>query len=153
MVVFTEQGQRERLARRYAEELTADLETANRQLSAYALQAEELATTQERNRLAREIHDNLGHYLTVVNVQIAAAKVLLAADPQRALDALDKAQTLTQEGLGAVRQSVAALRESPLGKRPLPEAISALVTESNNAGIVTELVVRGTPTTWPPTKN
>ncbi|MBK7175755.1 MAG: sensor histidine kinase [Candidatus Promineifilaceae bacterium] len=145
VVVFTEQGQRERLARRYAEELTADLETANRQLSAYALQAEELATTQERNRLAREIHDNLGHYLTVVNVQIAAAKVLLAADPQRALDALDKAQTLTQEGLGAVRQSVAALRESPLGKRPLPEAISALVTESNNAGIVTELVVRGTP--------
>ncbi|MBP6471434.1 MAG: sensor histidine kinase [Chloroflexi bacterium] len=145
VVVFTEQGQRERLARRYAEELTADLEAANRQLSAYALQAEELATTQERNRLAREIHDNLGHYLTVVNVQIAAAKVLLAADPQRALDALDKAQTLTQEGLGAVRQSVAALRESPLGKRPLPEAISALVTESNNAGIVTELVVWGTP--------
>ena len=145
VVVFTEQGQRERLARRYAEELTADLEAANRQLSAYALQAEELATTQERNRLAREIHDNLGHYLTVVNVQIAAAKVLLAADPQRALDALDKAQTLTQEGLGAVRQSVAALRESPLGKRPLPEAIAALVTESNNAGIVTELVVRGTP--------
>lgn len=145
VVVFTEQGQRERLARRYAEELTADLEAANRQLSAYALQAEELATTQERNRLAREIHDNLGHYLTVVNVQIAAAKVLLAADPQRALDALDKAQTLTQEGLGAVRQSVAALRESPLGKRPLPEAIAALVTESNNAGIVTELTVRGTP--------
>ncbi len=145
VVVFPEQGQRERLARRYAEELTADLEAANRQLSAYALQAEELATTQERNRLAREIHDNLGHYLTVVNVQIAAAKVLLAADPQRALDALDKAQTLTQEGLGAVRQSVAALRESPLGKRPLPEAIAALVTESNNAGIVTELVVRGTP--------
>ncbi len=147
VVIFTEQGVREREARRRAEELTADLAAANRQLSAYAVQAEELATIQERNRLAREIHDNLGHYLTVVNVQIAAAKVLLASDAARAVEALDKAQALTQEGLGAVRQSVAALRESPLGQRPLPDALADLVQESNNAGIVTELTLVGSPRT------
>ncbi|MCZ7672704.1 MAG: histidine kinase [Chloroflexi bacterium] len=64
VVVFTKLGKNEREARQRAEELTAELEPANRQLAAYAIQAEELATTQERNRLAREIHDNLGHYLT-----------------------------------------------------------------------------------------
>ncbi|MCA9872324.1 MAG: sensor histidine kinase [Anaerolineales bacterium] len=145
VVIFAEQGVRERTARHRAEELTAELAAANRQLSAYALQAEELAITQERNRLAREIHDNLGHYLTVVNVQIAAAKVLLGSDTERAVAALDKAQALTQEGLGAVRQSVAALRESPLGQRPLPEALADLVRQSNNTGIVTEMAVRGRP--------
>lgn len=145
VVIFAEQGVRERTARHRAEELTIELAAANRQLSAYALQAEELAITQERNRLAREIHDNLGHYLTVVNVQIAAAKVLLGSDTERAVAALDKAQALTQEGLGAVRQSVAALRESPLGQRPLPEALADLVRQSNNTGIVTEMAVRGRP--------
>ena len=80
MVVFTNLSVNERKARLKAEELSADLEAANQQLSEYAIQAEELATIEERNRLAREIHDNLGHYLTVVNVQIGAAKVLMDKD-------------------------------------------------------------------------
>ena len=145
VVVFTNLGINERKARLRAEELTADLEEANRQLSEYAIQAEELATTQERNRLAREIHDNLGHYLTVVNVQIGAAKVLMDQDPTKAVDALDKAQNLTQEGLKAVRQSVAALRESPVGQRPLPEAITLLTETTSQAGIVTEFSMQGEP--------
>jgi signal transduction histidine kinase len=150
VAVFTQQGQRERVARQQAERLTADLAEANHQLAAYAVQAEELATTEERNRLAREIHDNLGHYLTVVNVQIGAARVLLTAEPERADAALDKAQKLTQEGLAAVRQSVAALRESPLAKRPLPDAIADLIQASNNAGIVTEFSLIGQPRSLSP---
>ncbi len=143
VVVFTNLGVNERKARLQAEELSADLEAANQQLSAYAIQVEELATIEERNRLAREIHDNLGHYLTVVNVQIGAAKVLMDKDPSKAKDALDKAQNLTQEGLKAVRQSVAALRESPVGQRPLSEAISLLTETTTQAGIVTEFSVTG----------
>jgi signal transduction histidine kinase len=145
VVVFTRLGENERAARLRAERLTAELEAANHQLSAYAAQVEELATTQERNRVAREIHDNLGHYLTVINVQIGAAKVLLDQDSDKTMAALDKAQGLTQEGLKAVRQSVAALRESPLGKRPLPEAIALLTETTTQAGIVTEFVVKGEP--------
>jgi len=143
VVVFTNLGVNERKARLKAEELTADLEAANQQLSEYAIQAEELATIEERNRLAREIHDNLGHYLTVVNVQIGAAKVLMDKDTDKAKDALDKAQGLTQEGLKAIRQSVAALRESPVGQRPLSEAISLLTATTTQAGIVTEFSVKG----------
>ena len=72
----------EQRAREHAEQLASELDTTNHQLVEYAAQAEKLAAAQERNRIAREIHDNLGHYLTIVNIQIEAARVTLATDPE-----------------------------------------------------------------------
>jgi len=143
VVLFTQLRQNEREARVKAEELARQLEVANRQLAEYASQAEELAATQERNRLAREIHDNLGHYLTIVNVQIEAAKVTSESDHSRALDALNKAQELARKGLNSVRESVAALRVSPIEGRSIDEAISELIEESQSAGVQTEFKVIG----------
>jgi len=137
VVVFTRVAASEREAR------TA-LAEANQLLRDHAVQVEELATTKERNRLAREIHDSLGHYLTVVNVQISAAQAILAQDRPRALDHLSKAQALTQEGLAEVRHSVAALRASPTESRPLPEALAKLAEQWDAAGLRAEFVVAGT---------
>jgi signal transduction histidine kinase len=145
IAVFAQMRLNEAHAREHAEQLMVELEEANVQLAAYATQAEELAMTQERNRLAREIHDNLGHYLTIVNVQIEAAKVVMDSEPDRALDAMNKAQELAQKGLIRVRESVAALRESPVSARPLHEAIASLVAEAQSTGIVTEFKVAGDP--------
>src|SRR6266436_2148774 len=136
VVVFTRVAASEREAR-------TELAEANQQLRDRASQVEELATTKERNRLAREIHDSLGHYLTVVNVQIGAAQAIFAQDAARALDHLSKAQSLTQEGLGEVRRSVAALRASPTESRPLPEALAKLVEQWNAAGMHVALTVAG----------
>ncbi len=143
VVIITQMQMNEQRAREKAERLTRDLEAANRQLAEYASQAEELAATQERNRLAREIHDHIGHYLTIVNVQIEAAKVTLDSDPKRALGSLNKAQELAQKGLASVRESVAALRVSPLENRSLEEAISALVDETQATGITAKFNVLG----------
>ena len=137
VVVFTRVAASEREAR------TA-LAEANQLLRDHAVQVEELATTKERNRLAREIHDSLGHYLTVVNVQIGAAQAILDLDRQRALDHLSNAQALTQEGLAEVRHSVAALRASPIESRPLPEALAKLAEQWNAAGLHAKFVVAGT---------
>ena len=145
VAVFAQMRLNEQQSRERAERLMAELEKANIQLAAYATQAEELAMTQERNRLAREIHDTLGHYLTVVNVQIEAARVVIESDPARALNAMDKAQELTQKGLARVRESVAALRESPVSNRSLDEAIASLVNETQSSGIVAEFTVSGEP--------
>jgi signal transduction histidine kinase len=145
VVVFAQMRLNEQQARERAEQLAAELEKANVQLAAYATQAEELAMTQERNRLAREIHDNLGHTLTIINVQLEAARVVMDSDPGRALDAMNKAQELAQKGLAGVRGSVAALRESPVSNRPLSEAIAGLVQEAQSAGVVTEFKVAGEP--------
>lgn len=143
VVLFTQLRLNERGAREKAEGLARQLESANRRLAEYASQAEELAVTQERNRLAREIHDNLGHYLTIVNVQIEAAKATFETNPTRALDALNKAQDLAKKGLTGVRESVAALRVSPVENRPVEEAIAELIEESQVTGIETRFKVVG----------
>jgi signal transduction histidine kinase len=115
------------------------------ELREYAFQAGELATVRERNRLAREIHDSLGHYLTVVNVQIEAARVVMDRDRARALDALEKAQALTREGLQEIRRSVAALRTSPLDGRSLPDALRLVAGESNGGGFSVDFQLKGDP--------
>ena len=145
VAVFAQMRLNEQQSRERAERLMSELEEANTQLAAYATQAEELAMTQERNRLAREIHDTLGHTLTIVNVQIEAARVVMESDPARARDAMNKAQELTQQGLARVRESVAALRESPVSNRSLDEAIASLVREAQISGIVAEFTVTGEP--------
>ncbi len=146
-LIFTYVAVREEQARQEVERLAEELQEANQLLRAYSIQAEELAITKERNRLAREIHDSLGHYLTVINVQLQAAQTLLENDLPRARAALEKSQGLAQEGLQEVRRSVAALRESPVAQRPLPEAIDALLAEQRAAGTVAELTVHGEPRT------
>ncbi len=119
------------------------LDEINRKLTEYAEQAEELATVKERNRLAREIHDNIGHYLTAVNMQIEAALAVMESDQPRAITSLTKAQALTKEGLGEVRRSIAALRAAPTEDRPLHEAITLLVEEGRAAGLDIQYHVEG----------
>ncbi len=147
IIIFTRIAAREYIARLEVERLAGELQDANQKLRAYAVQAEELATMQERNRLAREIHDSLGHYLTVVNVQLEAAKTVLARDPDRALSAIEKAQTFTKNGLADVRRSVAALRASLLDTVELPEAIEPLLDECRAGGLSAQLTITGTPVT------
>lgn len=146
VAVFTRVAASERDARN-------ELAEANQLLRDHAAQVEELATTKERNRLAREIHDSLGHYLTVVNVQIGAARTVLEQDRERALEHLSKAQSLTQEGLTDVRQSVATLRASPTESRPLPEALALLIAQWNAAGLNAKLQILGRPRLLTPQAN
>jgi signal transduction histidine kinase len=115
----------------------------NRKLTEYAAQVEDLATAKERNRLAREIHDNVGHYLTAVNMQIEAARAIMETDPAKAQQTLVKAQTLTKEGLAEIRRSVSALRANPVEARPLHEAIELLVEEHRTSGLDVNYQVRG----------
>jgi signal transduction histidine kinase len=144
-VTFTDIAVSEARARQEVERLAAELREANQRLREYAAQAEELATMKERNRLAREIHDTLGHHLTAVNVQLEAARAVLDADPERARQAVENAQAMTRQGLAEVRSSVAALRASPVERRPLPEAISDLVDELDASGLIAEFALTGEP--------
>jgi signal transduction histidine kinase len=144
VLIFTRIALREVEARQEIERLAAELRQANRQLREYAVQAEELAVTQERNRMAREIHDTLGHYLTIINVQLGAGQAVLAQDPEKARRAMQKAQKLAQDGLADVRRSIASLRGSVV-EQPLPQALADLLAETQAAGIVAELDVLGEP--------
>ena len=120
-----------------AERARAALDEANRALRSYAAQSDELATARERNRLAREIHDGLGHYLTTIHMQIQAARSLLAADRPRAEQTLAKAQQLAHEALVDVRHSVAALRATPGDHPSLAAALQDLAQSTQGAGLPT----------------
>ncbi len=103
---------RERCSRSNAERFLKRLEESHRQLQAYSEQVAELATTKERNRLARDIHDTLGHYLTVINVQLEKALAFRDKNPQEAEQAVSDAKRFAREALRDVRRSVAALRNT-----------------------------------------
>ena len=136
--VFTQMTVNESKAR-------AALAEANLKLREYAVQAEELAVVRERNRLAREIHDGLGHYLTAINIQIKAAEAVSGQDPALAREALSKAQALAEEALADVRRSVSALRADPTTSRPLPETLAMLLGELKTSQVLTQFVLEGAP--------
>ncbi len=105
------------------------LTQANTRLREYALRVEELATLQERNRIARDIHDSLGHSLTVFNIHIGAALRLIHTDPPEAEALLLEVKQLGSQTLQEVRESVTMLRADPLQGRSLYDAIASLVLE------------------------
>lgn len=140
VIVFTQIAVREKEARARAERLSGELAAANDQLRTYAARVEDLAMTRERNRVAREIHDGLGHLLTTVAVQLEAALALQARDPARSAEAVSKAHGLAQEALVEVRRSVGTLRADGEG-RPLPERLRELA--SVDAGVPVELQILG----------
>jgi signal transduction histidine kinase len=140
VIAFSIVGRREGAARGEAEALTERLEEANRKLRDAAAQGEELAVARERNRLAREIHDGLGHYLTTIAVQLEAAQALLGDSPSPAAEAVRKAGKLSQEALADVRRSVGALRvDAP--RLPLVHQLEQLAL--SDPQLLVAVVVRG----------
>ncbi|MEO1209093.1 MAG: sensor histidine kinase [Cyanobacteria bacterium J06638_20] len=105
------------------------LTDTNRQLRDYALRVENLAMEQERNRIARDIHDSLGHSLTALNLQLETALKLFRNEPDKAQQFLREAKKLGSTALQDVRQSVSAMRTDPLQQQSLESAIAALLND------------------------
>jgi signal transduction histidine kinase len=90
-------------------------------------QVETLATDLERNRIARDIHDTLGHSLTSLDVQIELAQRLQALEPERAQQSIDLAKKLSSQALDNVRQALGTMKRSNFD---LTEAIIALAEQN-----------------------
>jgi signal transduction histidine kinase len=142
VIVFSRLLVRERAAATRIERLAAELEAKNRQLHSYAEKIQELATAQERTRIAREIHDGLGHYLTGAHVHLETARALVDSGGARAAAEIQRAQKLLHQGLGELRQSVTMLR-SPDTDRPFSVALAALIDDARASGIEAKLHVGG----------
>jgi signal transduction histidine kinase len=109
----------------------------------------EQARTQERNRIARELHDVIGHTLTVSLLHVQSARLAVQHDPADAEHALAEAERLGRECLAEVRTTVGMLREDDqaggAGTAPLPGAgaLPALVEQFRSAGADITLTVEG----------
>ena len=107
--------------------------------------AARLATIEERNRLAREIHDTLAQGLTAITLQLETADALVTSRPERAGEAIRRALSLARANLEEARRSMIDLRAAPLQDHTLPEALAALVRETTQEAIEIEYHYTPTP--------
>ncbi len=119
----------ERESRSALEMAHQELEATHSQLRQYALRIEDQATLQERNRIAREIHDGLGHTLAAQTIQINNTLLFWQSDPNQSLTLLKEAKQLGAEALLEVRKSVSMLRSNPLQGRSLEVALQKLLSD------------------------
>ncbi len=121
-----------------------ELELANIQLKDYANTLEENTKMKERNRLAREIHDILGHSLTSIATGLEACIEILGINPEMAKKQLEKILDLSRKGLVDVRLSVKELKVDQRSKEDFIPAIRELVRDINECTPVqVDLIISG----------
>lgn len=129
-------------AHRESRALLDELRQAHDKLQEYAGRVEELAVMEERNRLAREMHDTLGHRLTVAAVQLEAAQRLCSADPERSKALVGTVREEVREALAELRSTVAALRTPVEADLQLRTSLKRLASHFEAAtGLTVHLVV------------
>ena len=119
---------------RRTRELLAELAEAHRALRHYAARTRELAVTEERTRMAREMHDSTGHYLTAINMCLANAERSTADMPDELRTDIEEARGLAKEALAETRRWVRALKPLNLEGRTGIEAIRALTEAFTETG-------------------
>jgi signal transduction histidine kinase len=132
-----EQARSKRLLREVTASQAA-LERAHRQLQASAATQQQVAVLEERQRLAREIHDSVAHGLTALVVQTQAARKLLEKDPARAPEVVAKCEEMAREALQETRRAVRALHPAGLEQQNDVEAIRRL---ARDYGVATEMQI------------
>lgn len=116
--------------------LNEQLRAANTELENYAAESEKLAQTRERNRLAREIHDTLGHTLTGIIAGIDAALAVADVSPETLKRYLTLVSDVARQGMTDVRRSVNELRPDALEQGDLLSAIQKMISQMGAASKV-----------------
>lgn len=128
--------------RRKSQALFVELESAHQQLQETLERVEELAISEERNRIAREMHDTLGHRLTVAAVQLEGAGRLIFQDPHKAQQMITTVRKQVGEALSELRQTVATLRTPLEADLSLPAALKRLASGFEEAtGLTIQLSI------------
>lgn len=120
----------------------SELEEANRKLSEYAKKIEDITVLNERNRMAGEIHDTIGHSLTALIMEIDICGKLIDKDTQKTREELKKASELARNALSEVRMSVRAIKPQNLENLTGIKAMEELIREyQKNTGILVKFDV------------
>lgn len=124
---------------------------ANIRLGQQANTLEHLATSRERNRLARELHDTLAHTLSGVAVNLEAIKSLMPEGQEKISEMLDHSLTATRVGLNETRRTLQDLRAQPLEDLGLALALRNLAQAfGDREGVEMDIEITETPLTLPP---
>jgi NarL family two-component system sensor histidine kinase YdfH len=134
VVVYVVLYSRQAQARAHAQALLGELETAHRQLSEYAARVQDLTLANERQRMARELHDTLAQGLAGLILQLEAANTHLAnGNTDRARTILQQAMSRARVTLGDARRAIDDLRAGQTTSRDLAEALREQVAHFADA--------------------
>jgi signal transduction histidine kinase len=135
---------REEAARRHSDQLLAQLQSAHRQLQQYAAQVRELATVQERTRLAQELHDSVSQTLFSASLIADALPQLWTRRPEVARERTEDLRRLTRGALAEMRTLLLELRPGALTQMGLGDLLGQLTQAvSSRAQLPIDLVVQG----------
>lgn len=136
-------AEREEAGRRRAESLLIELSDAHARLREYADQAISLATVAERTRMARDIHDSVGHHLVVTAIQLEKSAAYRTVDTDTADRALAEGRNSARLALDEVRRAVGTLRaDDP--QFTLAASLRALAARLDDPGFAVTLDLTGT---------
>ncbi len=141
MTLFHQQKDRAEQLLLQVEQSKHELEEAHAQLQRYAAQVEELSIARERTRIAREMHDTLGHYLTILNVQLEAISKLQQRDPASAAAEIAGARHVAAQSMQELRNAIIVLRMAGIEITNLPESLAQLGREFQQGAEGTELTL------------
>jgi signal transduction histidine kinase len=134
---------RTRASRERADRLRAEHLDSVRDLSAH------MAATEERTRIARELHDVIAHSVSVMVIQAGAARMVMASEPGRAEESLRLVERAGRDAMAEMRRLLGILEQGtdPHALAPPPGLanIDELVSEARAAGLTTELHIEGLP--------
>lgn len=134
--------------------LVSELRKAQAELEAARRNDVELAALRERERLARDLHDGLGHTLAALSIQLEAVQRLYRVDPARASAQVDALKDLVRASMEELRRSLAGLRAPGLAGQPLPAALEGLCDGlRRRSGIMAACYVVGDVARLPPAVN
>lgn len=92
------------------QKLNADLNSKNEQLEQYQSKLQELALSAERNRVAQELHDSLGHTLMAIRMNIKVLEILNHSDPDKEKKIIQSLDAIVQDGIQQLRETVFHLK-------------------------------------------
>jgi signal transduction histidine kinase len=134
--------------------LARDLEHRAARLEHEREERTRAAIADERRRIARELHDVIAHTVSVMTVQAGAARLLLEAEPERAVAPLLSIEETGRQALSEIRRMFGILREDEgeiaFGRQPGVGDLDALVEQARAAGLPVELRVEGQPVALSP---
>ncbi len=144
LLIFSDRAE---TARNESQRLLLELQAAHEKLQEYAIQVEELIAEQERNRLARNLHDSVSQTLFTITLTAETAKILIERDKKQTIEQLDNLLELSRSALAEMRSLIFELRPTAvaeLGILPAVNQYIARLDEFNNLKV--DLQVQGEPT-------
>ncbi len=135
------------------EELYSELLKVHKSLQEYYKKKKKLTIVEERNRIARDIHDTLGHSMTAFIMELEIIYRLIDKDNEGAKDLMKKAKQSAREGLTKIRQIVETLdpnEQAPLGIQSIQELIDGF---ANRTGVEVTFEIEGDIVKTSPTIN